>query len=235
MLVAWGSLEHALRTRRFASLDNPGMTVLFVGLGYIALDCSIMSHTRHRVRHPIVLGEDDVCFDDFVTSITRVSQRTSATTTPERSRLEQWVSSPNVEPAGDTTMCRPSLDRVFQQGNRFDDRDHHSPSSNENGVRPRAQEPLHQLVLQHQALIDQLSIELAVEREARIQLEDRVAHLEATATTKPCIEPVKQSPTPASNWHSYGAASMRRPIEVPALKAQRNGWEQFSREIPPSA
>lgn len=44
-------------------------------------------------------------------------------------------------------------------------------------------ERLHALVVQHQSLIDQLSIELAIERAARIALEEKVASLQSSTFT----------------------------------------------------
>lgn len=45
-------------------------------------------------------------------------------------------------------------------------------------------ERLHALVIQHQTLIDQLSIELAIERAARISLEEKVSSLQTAATAE---------------------------------------------------
>jgi hypothetical protein len=120
-------------------------------------------------RGPIELGADDICFDDFMSSLQRTSLRGSTRQMDsQQSSFSSDAAHRRVAGALEYSPVPAAEQRP--QGPQTSNMRHQSA--------PSTQLQLEQLVFQHQSLIDQLLIELALERESRIALEDRVGLLE---------------------------------------------------------
>ncbi|CUG93510.1 Hypothetical protein, putative [Bodo saltans] len=133
-----------------------------------------MPSWKSQPRGPIELGEEDVCFDDFMTSLHRPTVKGSA---HARAQLDAQQISYSSSADAAPRQFAAQLDYPPSPVERWPQSTQQTNSSrqHQNGA---SQLQLEQLVFQHQSLIDQLLIELALEREARIALEDRVVLLE---------------------------------------------------------
>jgi hypothetical protein len=174
---------------------------------------------KTKPRHPIELGEDDVCFDDFVTSLSH--PRTYS---------------------GQSSRNRSALDHTSSSGGNG----LLELSNSADGCGPRdecATAQIEQLVFQHQSLIDQLLIELALEREARIALEDRVSFLEQQQKQRTSLvtEPPKESMEPPRKATRVfpprvSTSTLRSVADVRGTDASppRRGWGTVEQVVPPS-